>query len=276
MKLVVTVLGETFDLLALDRHGALVLFDAMTVEDPHLDDRTRHARRQAQRRVTYVGSLLTEDGAQQLLFRRHRALALRRDLADQDVARMYFGADVDDAGFVEVLQRLFRDVRNVARDLLRPELGVAGHHLELLDVDRGEDIVGNHPFRDQDGVFEIVAHPRHERDEHVLAQRQVAEVRGGPVCENLAGLDVIAHVHQRTLVDAGVLVGALELAQPVDVNTRLRGIRLFRGADNDTRRVNLIDDTGAAGGDCGAESRATTSSMPVPTSGASARMSGTA
>ena len=59
-------------------------------------------------------------------------------------------------------------------------------------------------------------------------------------------------LHQRTLVDAGVLVRALELAQTVDVDARLRRIGLFRGADNDTRRVHLIDDAGAAGGDRGA------------------------
>jgi hypothetical protein len=37
--LVVAVLGETLDLLALDRHGALVLLDAVAVEHAHLDDR---------------------------------------------------------------------------------------------------------------------------------------------------------------------------------------------------------------------------------------------
>ena len=42
------------------------------------------------------------------------------------------------------------------------------------------------------------------------------------------------------------------LRQPVDVDARLRRIRLFRGADDDTRRVHLIDDAGAAGGDRGA------------------------
>ena len=139
--LVVAVLGEALDLLALDRHGALVLLDAVAVEDAHLDDRAGDARRHAQRRVAHVGGLLAEDGAEQLLLRRHRALALRRDLADQDVAGLHLGADIDDAGLVEVLQRLFRDVRDVARDLLRPELGVARHHLEFLDVDRGEDVV---------------------------------------------------------------------------------------------------------------------------------------
>ena len=121
-ELVVAVLGETLDLLALDRLGALVLVDAVAVEHAHFDDRALHAGRHAQRGVADVGGLLAEDGAQQLLFRRHRALALRRDLADEDVARIHFGADIDDAGFVEVLQRLFRHVRNVARDFLGPSL----------------------------------------------------------------------------------------------------------------------------------------------------------
>jgi hypothetical protein len=60
-----------------------------------------------QRGVLHVGGLLAEDGAQQLLFRRQLGFALGRDLADQDVARLHFGADVDDAGLVEVAQRLF-------------------------------------------------------------------------------------------------------------------------------------------------------------------------
>ena len=62
--LVVAVLGETLDLLALDRLRALVLLDAVAVEHAHFDDRALHARRHAQRRVAHVGGLLAEDGAQ--------------------------------------------------------------------------------------------------------------------------------------------------------------------------------------------------------------------
>ena len=252
LHLVVAVLGETLDLLALDGHRTLVFLDAVTIEHAHFDHRAGNARRQTQRGIAHVGSLLAEDGAQQLLFRRHRALALRRDLADENVARVHLGADVDDAGLVEVLQSLFRDVRDVARDLLRPELGVAGHHLEFLDVDRGEDVVGDDTLGEEDGVLEVVAHPRHERDEHVLAERQIAEVGRGTVGDDLAGLDRVTDMHQRTLVDAGVLVRALELAQAIDVDARLGRIGLGRGADDDTRGVHLIDDAGAAGSDGGA------------------------
>ena len=132
--LVVAVLGQTLDLFPLDRQRTLVLVDAVAVEHADLDDRALHARRHPQRGVTHVRGFLAEDGAEQLLFRRHRALALRRDLADQDVAGADFRTDVDDAGFVEVLQRFFRDVRNVAGDFLRAELGVASHHLEFFNM----------------------------------------------------------------------------------------------------------------------------------------------
>ena len=98
------------------------------------------ARRDAQRAVADVARLLAEDGAQELLFGRELGLALRRDLADEDVARLHLGADADDARLVEVLEGLLADVRDVAGDLFLAELGVARDALELLDVDRGVDV----------------------------------------------------------------------------------------------------------------------------------------
>src|SRR5439155_12242615 len=125
-------------------------------------DRTGDPGRQAQRSVPYVRGLFSKDRAQQLLFRGHRRLALWRDLADEDVARFDFSADIDDAGLVEVFERLLADIRDVAGDLLLTELRVARHHLELLDVDRGEHVVADDPLGDQDRILEIVTVPRHE------------------------------------------------------------------------------------------------------------------
>ena len=221
----------------------------MTVEHAHLDNRTGNTRRQTQRRVAHVGSLLAEDGAKQLLFRRHRAFALRRDLADEDVARVHLGADVNDASLVEVAQRFFTDVRDVAGDVFRPQLRVAGHHLELFDVDRGEDVFLHDPLGDEDGVFVVVAVPRHERDEDVAAQRQFTQFGGRTVGDDVALGHHVTHLHQRTLVDAGVLVGTLELQQGVDVHRRLARLHVFRGADHDTGGVHLVDDAAAAGRD---------------------------
>ena len=141
------------------------------------------------RGVANVGGLFAEDGAQQLLFRRHRRFALRRDLADEDVARVHVRADIDDAGLVEILEVFFADIRDVAGDFLRTELGIARHRLEFLDVDRGEDVVAHDALGDEDGVLEVVAVPRHERDERVLAERQLAQLRRGTVGDDVALLD---------------------------------------------------------------------------------------
>ena len=70
---------------SIDKRAA-VLLDAVAREHAHVDDGAVHAGRHAQARVLHVGRLLAEDRAQQLLFRRQLRLALRRDLADEDVA----------------------------------------------------------------------------------------------------------------------------------------------------------------------------------------------
>ena len=103
----------------LDRQRPRVLLDAVAREHAHVDHGAVHARRHAQRRVLHVGGLLAEDRPQQLLFRRQLGLALRRDLADQDVAGAHFGADERDARLVELGQRRVTDVRDVGGDFLR-------------------------------------------------------------------------------------------------------------------------------------------------------------
>jgi hypothetical protein len=73
-------------------------------------------------------------------------LALRRHLADEQVAGADLGADADDAAVVEVRERLLRAVRDVARDLLVAELRRAGVDLVLVDVDRAEHVVLDEPL----------------------------------------------------------------------------------------------------------------------------------
>src|SRR5262245_30101933 len=80
--LVVAVFGETFYFFTLDCERTLVFLDAVAVEHAHFDNGALNARRHAQRRITNIRGLFAEDGAQELLFRRHRAFALRCDLAD--------------------------------------------------------------------------------------------------------------------------------------------------------------------------------------------------
>src|SRR5262249_60136196 len=84
----------------------------------HVDDLAALAVRDLERGVAYFPGLLLEDRADQLLLRRQLGLALRRDLPDEQVAGADLCADADDAAIVEVLERLLRAVRDVARDLL--------------------------------------------------------------------------------------------------------------------------------------------------------------
>src|SRR5208337_2695715 len=114
-----------------------------------VDDRTLDARWNLQRRVPDFARLLAEDRAQQLLFRGELGLAFRGDLADEDIARTHFRSDANDAALVEVLQSFLADVRDVAGDFLRTQLGIAGDALEFLNVNRGEAVFLHHPFADQ-------------------------------------------------------------------------------------------------------------------------------
>ena len=246
---VVAILRQTLDLGALDRHRAFVLVNAAPCEHPHIHHRAGHSGRQLQRRIAYIRRLLAEDRAQQFFFRRHRAFALRRNLADQDVTRVHLGADVYDAGLVEVLQRFLAHVGDVARDLLLAELGVARHHLEFLDVDGREHVVARDALADQDEVLEVVAVPRHEGDQHIAAERQFAEFgRNGPSAIISPSCTRSPTLTNGSLIDAGGLVGAHELAQPIDVDALGRVVVVGR-AHHDARAVDLVHDASPAGND---------------------------
>ncbi len=172
--------------------------------------------------------------------------ALRCDLADQHVTHIDFCADVHDAALVQTRQLRFGQIRDVARDFFRTQLGIACHHGQLFDMDRGEAVFRHHTFGDQDRVFEVVAVPRHERDHHVLTQRQFAHVGRCTIGHHVAARDHIAHVHQRTLVDVGVLVGTGVLGQVVDIHADFAGCGfVIMDAHHDTAGIHVVHTTAA-------------------------------
>ena len=248
--LVLQVLLHHVELFGLDGLGSIVLLDALAREDLHADDDALDARRADEGRIAHVAGLLAEDRAEQLLFRRQLRLAFRRDLADQNVARLHVRADADDAALVEIAQERLRHVRNVPRDFFGPELGIARFDLELLDVDGGVVVVLHHPLRHENRVFEVVAAPRHEGHEHVAAERELAQLRAGTVGHDLALVHLLPDTHDRLLADARVLVRALELRQVVDVGAHLLAQRrivfalLAFHADDDAERVDVVDGAG--------------------------------
>src|SRR5438445_2545919 len=173
----------------------------LAAEDRDVHDLAVLAGRKAQRRVFHLARLLTEDRAEQTLLGRELGLALRRDLAHEDVLRPDIGADVDDPVLVEVREGFLANVRDIARDLLGAELGVARLGLVLLDVDRSELVVLDDAVREDDRVLVVAALPGHEGNEDVLAERELALVGGVAVSEDLRLFDAIANSHDRPLVE---------------------------------------------------------------------------
>ena len=179
------LLGDVDHDAAVDARAELVVA-VLGVELLDGDDRALLAVGNLQRRVADLAALLVEDRAQQALLGRQLGLALRRDLADEDVAGADLGADADDAALVEILQQVGAHVGEITGDLLLAELRVAGVDLVLLDVDRGEGVVLHEVLAEDDRVFEVVTLPRHERDEEVLAERELAVLRRRSIRDDLA------------------------------------------------------------------------------------------
>src|SRR5690625_766698 len=236
-----------------DRLGPLVALNAFTREDLYVDDRADHAGGHAQRRVLDVGRLLAKDGAQQFFFRRKLGFALGRDFSDQNVVGAHFRTDIDNARIVQTVQLGFRQVADIAGDFFLAQLGVARNHGQLFDVNRCVAIVGNHFFRDQDRVLEVVAMPGHEGHQHVLAQGQFAQIRRCAVGQHVTTFDLVPALDDGTLVDVGVLVGPCVLGQVVDVDPDFAGhVFVVVDANDDTLRIDVIDHTATLGLDGGA------------------------
>ena len=90
------------------------------------------------------------------------------------------------------LQRILAHVGDVAGDLLRPQLGVAGFDLVFLDVDGGIHVVPHDLFVDQNGVLVVVALPGHKADQDVFAQGDLAVAGGGAVGDDVALFHTLA------------------------------------------------------------------------------------
>ena len=243
---VLAVLRKALNFFTFDGHRTFVFIDTMTVKDADLNHSTRNAWRETQRRVTHIACLFTKDGAQQLFFWCHRAFALWRDLADQNVTWVHFSADVDNAGFIKAAKRVFTHIWNIAGDVFWSKLRVAGHYFEFFDMDRCEHIVFHDTLGDQDRIFVVISVPRHKRDEAVLAQCEFTQFSRRTISNNVASFDYVTDLHQRLLVDASILVGALEFLQRVNVYARLAGFNIASYAHNDTGCIDLVDNTCAA------------------------------
>ena len=193
-------------LRGLDGLVPFVFFRALAAENFDVDHGAFDARRAIERSVANVSGFFAEDGAKQFFLGRKRGFALGGHFTDQDISGTNGGADTNDAAFVEVPEERFADVRDVARDFLGPEFGIARLDFKFLDVDRSVVILFDQLFADQDGVFKVVSAPRQEGDEHVASERQFSAIGARAIGQHLSLTHAVAHAHQRLLVDAGILV----------------------------------------------------------------------
>ena len=108
-------------------------------------------------------------------------------------------------------------------------------------MDRGQLVVLDQAAGEDDGVLEVVALPRHEGDHQVLAQGHLALVGGGPVGEDVPGLDLLAGADHRLVVDQGPLVGAHELLELVLLLLAVVGLH------DDLVSIDVVDRAGALG-----------------------------
>ncbi|MDT4829235.1 hypothetical protein FQZ97_626500 [compost metagenome] len=120
-------------------------------------------------------------------------------------------------------------------------------------MDGGEAIFLHHALGQADGVLEVEAVPGHERDAHVLTQSEFTHVGGRTIGEDVGASNHVTLLHQRTLVDAGVLVGTRVLGQVVDIHTCFAGLDfVVVDANHDTAGVHGVDHTATTGHDADA------------------------
>ena len=191
--------------------------------------------RDLERGIAHFTCLLTEDRAQEALFSGELGLALRGDLADEHIAGVHFSTDTDDAIRVEIGDHVFGDVRDLAGDLLRAELGIACIDLVFRDMDRGEQVFCDHTLGDDDSVLVVEAFPWHVSDHEVLAERKLCAIAGWTISQNVADFNAVALLHDGLVVHATALVGALELRHEVFV------VFAVFALDDDGLAIDVVD-----------------------------------
>ena len=214
--------------------------------------------RNTQGRIFHVRGFFTEDRAEQALFRSQFRLALGRDLAHQDITGLDFRAHTDDTIHAQILQSFLTQVRDITSDFLRSQFRITGTDLKLINVDGSKDIFLHDALTDQHGILEVISIPRHERDQYIFAQSQLAVFRTRTVRDHIALLDDITAQHQHPLIDAGRRVGTHEFTDGINTNT-VSGImfqllggsirHLAIGRDHDAVRRHRGHDTVNLGND---------------------------
>ncbi len=234
----------------------VLLFLGGAAEEVRADYHTLERGRSLEGGVLDIAGLVAEDGTEKFFLGSGVGLALRRNLTDHDVAGHDVRTHADDAALVEIACGVLADVGDVGSEFLHTALGLAHFERIFVDVYRGEDIVADDALVQHDGVLIVVTLPGHECHLEVAAESEFALLGGVALGEDVAGVDALSLVADRTEVDGRALVGLAPLGKSVLLDGVLESDEfVFLGAviaDSDDRGVDELDDTGAFGHDLGA------------------------
>ena len=184
-----------------------------------------------QRSIPYLPGFLSENRPKQTLFRRKLRLSLRRHLAHKNISCAHLRTNPDDSSLIQILQGVVSHTRDIPRDLFRSKLGITGFRLILFDMDRCIYILLHQTLAQQHGILVIVAFPRHEPNQRVLAKGHLAVRRRRSICNHVACLHLVSFEHNRPLVIAVALVTSQKLCKLISfqIAVRLTDGNLRRG-----------------------------------------------
>ena len=171
------------------------------------------SRRDFQRVIFDVFTGATENRMQQFFFRCQFGFTFGTDLADQNIARLDVRPDLHDPILVQVAQRLFADIGNVASEFLASQLGFANLNVKVFDMNRSISVIPDQFLADDDGIFVVESIEGHEADQDVSSQCQFSIAGRRAIGDDLTLLNFIAEFDQRLLVLASPFVEALVLFQ---------------------------------------------------------------
>ena len=107
---------------------------------------------------------------------------------------------------VEMLQRLFTDVRNIPGDFFRSEFGITSSDFEFLNMNRSKDVFLEHLLGNENSILKVITIPRHEADEDITTECHFTLLSGGTIGDDLARLDFLTPVDDGLLIETGARV----------------------------------------------------------------------
>ncbi len=164
MALLRKILFDPADLIVFDRAHTGIFIEPLAGKHAHPNHSAFDAGGNREGSVAHIPRLFSEDRLQKLFLRAQLGFPFRGDLPNQIIAGLYLGADADNPALIQVFQRFFPHIRDVARHFFLPLFRVARLYLEFFNMDGGESILFDQPLADNNGILKIIAAPGHERD----------------------------------------------------------------------------------------------------------------